>query len=146
MGSIQVVLPPRIICSIKLWKFVTSQLRKALCTLHCVELIHLHWHCPTIGICISRHDSLDPLEVIPPNNRVAVVSYLPQLLIKVFRESESGYVFCQLVKVDDLLTEEDVVRQERLENGGRGIGVAGEDLISSLCIDVGVLFRLDQFN
>jgi hypothetical protein len=77
---------------------------------------------------------------------VAVVSYLPQLLIKVFREFESGYVSCQLVKVDDLLTEEDVVRQERLENGGRGIDVAGEDLMSSLCLDVGVLFRLDQLN
>ena len=77
---------------------------------------------------------------------MALVSYLPQLLIKVFRESESGYVYCQLVKVDDLLTEEDVVRQERLENGGRGIGVAGEDLMSSLCLDVGVLLRLDQFN
>ena len=77
---------------------------------------------------------------------MAVVSYLPQLIIKVFSESESGYVSCQLVKVDDLLTEEDVVRQERLENGGSRIGVAGEDLLSSLCLDVGVLFRLDQLN
>ena len=111
-----------------------------------MELIHLHWQYPTIGICFRLHDSLNPFEVVPPDNRVTLVSYLSQLLSKVFGESESGYVGFQLVKVDDLLSEEDVVRQERLENGGRGIGVAGEDLLISLCLDVGVLFRLDQFN
>ena len=68
-----------------------------------MELSHLHWQYPTIGICFRRHDSLDPLEVVPPDNRVAFVSYLSQLIIKVVRESESGYVLCQLVKVDDLL-------------------------------------------
>ena len=117
-----------------------------MCTWHLVELIHLHWQYPTIGICFRRHDSLNPFEVVPPDNRVMLVSYLSQLLIKVVCESESWYVGCQLVKVDELLSEEDVVRHERLEKGGRGIGVAGEDLLSSLCLDVGVLFRLDQFN
>ena len=77
---------------------------------------------------------------------MTLVSYLSQLLIKVVCESESWYVGCQLVKVDELLSEEDVVRHERLEKGGKGFGVAGEDLLSSLCLDVGELFHCNQFN
>ena len=44
---------------------------------------------------------------------MALVSYLSQLIIKVVRESQSGY----FVKVDELRSEEDVVRQVRCENG-----------------------------
>ena len=131
MCCVKVVEPLFIIESVEFWEPVRVQPWHGLCHRQRMDCRQLWWRVPPSLVGLRRDELHDDSNVVWPDDAVTVFENHIQLIVVVLEQAVLGDLGAEILKEEELRTEEWVARHERLHHAIHGVSEVVEDILRS---------------